>query len=377
MRCSTRYTGKLALMTIQENVPLAPLTTLQVGGTARFFAELRREDEVREAVQFAKRRELPLFVLGGGSNLVVADSGWPGLVLKIAIGGIASPTANDATGNAVLFSVGAGVNWDDFVAQAVAQNCAGVECLSGIPGSVGGTPVQNVGAYGQEVADTIESVRALDLKQDRIVVLPKPACGFRYRASIFNSTERGRYIILRVNYRLHRGGAPSLKYADLQRHFAGRVQENFSERPAEKTTPPSLAETRAAVREIRRSKGMLIVPGDEDCRSAGSFFKNPVLSEAQFQELAARAASKALEIPSYPALDAQKKVSAAWLVEHAGFSKGYATGAAGISNKHALALINRGNARASDIVELKDEIQRGVQEAWGILLEPEPVFVGF
>jgi UDP-N-acetylmuramate dehydrogenase len=353
------------------------LTTLQVGGAARFFAELRREDEVREAVQFAKRRELPLFVLGGGSNLVVADSGWPGLVLKIAIGGIASPTANDATGNAVLFSVGAGVNWDDFVAQAVAQNCAGVECLSGIPGSVGGTPVQNVGAYGQEVADTIESVRALDLKQDRIVVLPKPACGFRYRASIFNSTERGRYIILRVNYRLHRGGAPSLKYADLQRHFAGRVQENFSERPAEKTTPPSLAETRAAVRELRRSKGMLIVPGDEDCRSAGSFFKNPVLSEAQFQELAARAASKALEIPSYPALDAQKKVSAAWLVEHAGFSKGYATGAAGISHKHALALINRGNARASDIVELKDEIQRGVQEAWGILLEPEPVFVGF
>ncbi len=364
-------------MTIQENVPLAPLTTLQVGGPARYFTELRREDEVREAVQFAKLRELPLFVLGGGSNLVVADSGWPGLVLRIAIGGIASPTTNDTTGNAVLFSVGAGVNWDDFVAQAVAQNCAGVECLSGIPGSVGGTPVQNVGAYGEEVADTIESVRALDLKQDRIVVLPKPACGFRYRASIFNSTERGRYIILRVNYRLHRGGAPSLKYADLQRHFAGRVQENSSERPAEKATPPSLAETRAAVREIRRSKGMLIVPGDEDCRSAGSFFKNPVLSEAQFQELAARAASKALVIPSYPALDAQKKVSAAWLVEHAGFSKGYAAGAAGISHKHALALINRGDAKASDIVGLKDEIQRGVQEAWSILLEPEPVFVGF
>jgi len=163
----------------------------------------------------------------------------------------------------------------------------------------------------------------------------------------------------------------------LQRHFAGRVQESSSERHAEKKTQPSLAETRAAVREIRRSKGMLIVPGDEDCRSAGSFFKNPVLSEAQFQELAARAASKGLKIPSYPALDAQKKVSAAWLVEHAGFSKGYAAGAAGISNKHALALINRGDAKASDIVELKDKIQRGVQEAWGILLEPEPVFVGF
>jgi UDP-N-acetylmuramate dehydrogenase len=370
------WTGWLptGIMTIQENVPLAPLTTLQVGGAARYFAELQREDDVREATQFAKTRELPLFVLGGGSNLVVADSGWPGLVLKIAIGGITSPDTKDATGSAVLFSEGAGVNWDDFVARAVAQNCAGVECLSGIPGSVGGTPVQNVGAYGQEVADTIESVRAFDLKEDRIVVLPKPACGFHYRSSIFNGAERGRYIILRVNYRLKRGGAPSLKYADLQGHFAGRLAEN--------KTPPSLAEVREAVREIRRSKGMLIVPGDDDCRSAGSFFKNPVLSEERFKELARRAASKGLEIPSYPAprsqhKDAQRKVSAAWLVEHSGFFKGYAVGATGISQKHALALINRGDAKASDIVGLKDEIQHGVQEAWGILLEPEPVFVGF
>src|SRR5271165_4042749 len=309
-------------MTIQENVPLAPLTTLQVGGAARYFAQAKREDEVREAVDFAKTRELPLFVLGGGSNLVVADSGWPGLVLKIAIGGISAPTLQNATGNAVLFSVGAGVNWDDFVAQAVVQNCAGVECLSGIPGSVGGTPVQNVGAYGQEVADTIESVRAFDLKQDRVVVLPKPACGFRYRASIFNSTERGRYIILRVNYRLKRGGAPGLRYAELQKYFADRSAAQS----------PSLAETREAVRAIRGSKGMLIVPGDEDCRSAGSFFKNPVLGEDQFKELSARAASKGLVTPSYPApsypagrsqarsqcrdaLDhpTQHKISAAWL----------------------------------------------------------------
>lgn len=359
-------------MTIQENVPLSPLTTLQVGGSARYFADAKREDEVREAAQFVKSRELPLFVLGGGSNVVVADSGWPGLVLKIAIGGITSPTTNDTTGNAVLFSVGAGVNWDDFAAQAVVQNCAGVECLSGIPGSVGGTPVQNVGAYGQEVADTIESVRVLDMKEDRIVVLPKPVCGFRYRTSIFNSTERGRYIILRVNYRLKRGGVPSLKYADLQKHFA----ERFSER-IEKKTPPSLALVREAVLVIRRSKGMLIVPGDDDCRSAGSFFKNPVLSEEQFKELAARAASKALEVPSYPALEAQHKISAAWLVEHSGFAKGYEAGAAGISHKHALALINRGDAKASDIIGLKDEIQRGVEQTWGILLEPEPVFVGF
>jgi UDP-N-acetylmuramate dehydrogenase len=355
-------------MTIQEKVPLAPLTTLQVGGEARYFAELKREDELQEAVRFAKSRELPLFVLGGGSNLVIADSGWPGLVLKIAIGGITTPNANDAAGNAVLFGVGAGVNWDDFVAQAVAQNCAGVECLSGIPGSVGGTPVQNVGAYGQEVSDTIESVRALDLKQDRIVVLPKPACGFRYRSSIFNTSDRGRYIILRVNYRLKRGGTPSLKYADLQHYFAERLGKNKL---------PSLAEIRDAVREIRRDKGMLIVPGDDDCRSAGSFFKNPILTPDQFQQLRDRAAAHGLVIPSYPALDAQHKVSAAWLVEHSGFSKGYILGAAGISAKHALALINRGDAKASDIVELKEKIQHSVQEAWGILLEPEPVFVGF
>ncbi len=212
-------------MTIQENIPLAPLTTLQVGGTARYFAETKREDEVQEAAQFAKARDLPLFVLGGGSNLVIADSGWPGLVLRIAIGGITTPATSEAPGNAVLFSVGAGVNWDDFVAQAVVQNCAGVECLSGIPGSVGGTPVQNVGAYGQEVSDTIESVRALDLKENRIALLPKPACGFRYRASIFNTTERGRYIILRVNYRLKRGGTPNLKYADLQKFFAAQLAE--------------------------------------------------------------------------------------------------------------------------------------------------------
>ena len=356
-------------MTIQEMVPLAPLTTLKVGGAARYFAEGRREDEVREAVQLAKERGLPLFVLGGGSNLVVADSGWPGMVVRIAIGGITAPKTSDGASSAVLFSVGAGANWDDFVAQAVTQNCAGVECLSGIPGSVGGTPVQNVGAYGQEVSDTIESVRALDLKEDRIVVLPRPACGFLYRTSIFNTAERGRYIILRVNYRLKRGGTPSLKYADLQKYFA--------ERPAGKASMPALAEVRAAVCEIRRRKGMLIVPGDDDCRSAGSFFKNPMLTEPQFKELAARAASKGLEIPSYPALDAQQKVPAAWLVEHSGLTKGYALGEAGISHKHALALINRGDAKASDIVGLKDEIQHRVQEAWGILLETEPVFVGF
>jgi len=348
-------------MTIQENVPLAPLTTLQVGGPARYFAEAASEDDVRGAVDFARTKGLSLFVLGGGSNLLVADSGWPGLALKISIGGITQQEA----GGAVIYEVGAGVDWDEFVARAVTENCAGVECLSGIPGSIGGTPVQNVGAYGQEVSETIESVRAFDLKHGKALVLPSEACGFRYRTSIFNTTERRRYIISRVTYRLTPGGSPSLKYADLQKHFAGAGN------------PPSLAQVRTAVRQIRQSKGMLIIPGDPDCRSAGSFFKNPVLSENQFHHLSRRAESQGLKIPSYPALDAQRKVSAAWLVEHSGFAKGFTMGAAGISRKHALALINTGNARAADVVRLKEAIQHGVEVGWGILLEPEPVFVGF
>ena len=341
---------------------MAPLTTLHVGGPARYLAEVASEDDIREALDFAHAKAAPLFVLGGGSNLLVADSGWPGLVLKIAVGGIAHHVHDRG---AVVFDAGAGVEWDEVVALAVANNCAGVECLSGIPGSVGGTPVQNVGAYGQEVSDTIESVQAFDLLERRTVVLSREGCGFRYRSSIFNSTARGRYIILRVVYRLTQGGAPSLKYADLQKHFAGAER------------PPSLSEVRDAVRQIRQSKGMLIVAGDPDSRSAGSFFKNPVLSAGEFRELTSRAASKGLEIPSYPALDAQHKVSAAWLVEHSGFSKGFTLGAAGISRKHALALINTGNACAADIVRLKENIQRGVQDAWGVMLEPEPVSVGF
>jgi len=350
-------------MIIRENIALAPLTTLQVGGPARYLAQANCEEDVREAVDFAKTRNRPLFVLGGGSNLVVSDSGWPGLVLRMAIGDF----IGQSSGSSVLFTVGAGYDWDGFVSQAVAQNCAGVECLSGIPGSVGGTPVQNVGAYGQEVAETIESVRALDTRTNdgRIVTLPRPACGFRYRSSIFNTEELGRYIILRVNYRLRRAGEPTLRYGDLKKHFS------------ESKTPLSLSAVREAVLQIRRAKGMLLVPGDSDSRSAGSFFKNPVLTGAQFQDVTARAASKGLEIPSYPALEARHKISAAWLVEHSGFSKGFRLGAAGISTKHALALINPGNALARDIVQLKEAIQERVRSEWGIVLEAEPVFVGF
>jgi UDP-N-acetylmuramate dehydrogenase len=351
-------------MQLQENIPLGPLTTFRIGGPARFFVEARTIADVEESVGLARARDVPLFVLGGGSNLVVADSGWPGLVLKIGITGI-ERRAGAAEDGKTLFDVGAGESWDRFVSHAVMAHCAGVECLSGIPGSVGGTPVQNVGAYGQEVSKTIESVEVFDIKDNQVRDLCNEACGFEYRSSIFNTTERGRFIILQVTYGLAPGGEPHLEYADLKRHFEGRE------------TAPNLAETREAVRHIRARKGMLIVEGDPDCRSAGSIFKNPVLSEAQHANLEKRAAAKKLTIPSYPALEKSQKVSAAWLVEHSGFARGYGFGHAGISGKHALAIVNRGGATAAEILGLKDQIQQRVEEIWGVRLETEPVMVGF
>ena len=347
-------------MRLQENVPLAPQTTLQVGGPARFFVEADSAQAVQEAIAFARSRELEIFVLGGGSNLLVADAGWPGLVLKIAVPGI---DQRDCAQGKVLFEVGAGESWDGFVARTVAANCAGIECLSGIPGSVGGTPVQNVGAYGQEVSDAIESVQVFDLRDNQVRELCAEACGFAYRTSIFNTSERGRFVVLRVAYALTPGGAPTVEYADLKRHFEGKPG-------------PSLAEVREAVRQIRARKGMLIVEGDPDCRSAGSFFKNPVLSEEQHQDLQRRAAGKGLVVPSYPALERNRKVSAAWLVEHAGFARGYTLANAAISSKHALALVNRDGATAAEILALKNQIQERVEEVWGIHLQAEPVFVG-
>jgi UDP-N-acetylmuramate dehydrogenase len=346
-------------MQIRENVPLAPMTTLGVGGPARYFGQAHCLDDVREAVVYAGKKTLPLFVLGGGSNLVISDSGWPGLVVRIGITGIERRSGSS------IFEVGAGEEWDKFVACAVSQNCAGIECLSGIPGSTGGTPVQNVGAYGQEVAETIESVQVLDTRDNEIRELCNEACSFAYRTSIFNTSERGRFIVLRVDFSLSVDGQPRINYADLKRYFAGRDE------------PPTLAATREAVRQIRASKGMLITPGDEDCSSAGSFFKNPVLPDAEYESLRQRAQERGLQIPSYPALNAYRKISAAWLVENSGFHKGYRRGPVGISRKHALAIVNRGGAKAADIIALKEEIQQGVGETWGIQLHPEPVFVGY
>ena len=354
-------------MLLLENIPLAPLTTIKIGGPAKYFVEAKNAGEVQEAVAFACSRDLPLFVLGGGSNLVVADTGWPGLVLKIAIHGINQVQRSGHDDGKILFDAGAGESWDKFVSHTVMARCAGVECLSGIPGSVGGTPVQNVGAYGQEVAETIVSVQVLDLrdKDGQVRELCPEACGFSYRASIFNTSERGRFIVLRVTYALTPGGNPRITYADLKRHFEGRE------------TPPDLAETREAVRHIRACKGMLLTPGDPDCLSAGSFFKNPMLSEEQHEDLKKRAAARGWTLPSYPILETRKKVSAAWLVERSGFNKGFGFGRVGISTKHALAIVNRGGATAADVLALKEQIQHRVEEIWGVRLEPEPVMVGF
>jgi UDP-N-acetylmuramate dehydrogenase len=345
-------------MEIQQNVPLAPLTTLGVGGNARFFVRTASARDVEEAVAFSREEDLPLFVLGGGSNVVVADQGWNGLALQVGIPGIEEAGPGK-------FNVGAGVNWDSFVEHCVSRSYAGIECLSGIPGSVGGTPVQNVGAYGQEVSETITSVLAFDLSETRIRELTATECGFSYRASVFNTSQRGRYIILRATFALEPHGKPRLWYADLQKYFAGR------------DALPSLADTRTAALRIRASKGMLITPGDPDSRSAGSFFKNPVLTAAAHAELLGRAGQRHLAVPSYPALAQQHKLSAAWLVENSGFNKGYSRGHVGISTKHALALVNRDGATAAEILALKEEIQERVALAWGIHLEPEPVFVGF
>lgn len=344
---------------------LARYTTFGIGGPARWFVEAKDEGAIREAITWARERSVPVFVLGGGSNLLVSDAGFAGLVLHVAFTGIASSEDGDDR----IYRVAAGENWDRFVQHVVDDGCAGIECLAGIPGTVGGTPVQNVGAYGQEVAETIERVRVLDMETMRGVEMTNLECRFAYRSSLFNTTAKGRFLVTRVDYRLKRGGKPGLRYADVRKAFGVDAE-------------PSLAEVAAKVREIRRSKGMLLVDGDPDCRSAGSFFKNPAIPAEHFAELTQRLGA---EPPHYPAGERQVKLPAAWLIEHAGFAKGFAlSGVArvAISTKHTLALVNlaevgRGGATAAEVLELRDALVAGVKKRFGITLEMEPILVGF
>lgn len=352
-------------MLLEENKLLAPFTTLGIGGPARWFVKAASEEEIAEAAAWAGEHAQPLFVLGGGTNLLVADAGFDGLVVQVGLRGIARTEAQDQSGQ-VIYQAAAGEDWDGFVERAVADNCAGIECLAGIPGTVGGTPVQNVGAYGQEVASTIDLVRVYDLMEHSFVEFTAAECGFAYRRSRFNSTNRGRYLVTRVDYRLTPGGAPNLRYADLQRAFPAGSDVN-------------LIKVAAVVRRIRQSKGMLLVDGDPDCHSAGSFFKNPVVTEGQLRHIAAALGQEPPRFPAGPEAENAGcvKIPAAWLIEQAGFAKGYVLGSAGVSSRHTLALINRGGATAEEILALASRIADAVEARFGIRLEMEPVLVGF
>ncbi len=358
-------------MTIEENVLLGRLTTLGVGGSARYLARVRSEGDLVEAVEFARAQGLPVFVLGGGSNLLVRDSGFDGVVLRMEMVGELEFEEKDET---VEVTAAAGLDWDGFVLPMCERGLTGVECLAGIPGLVGGTPVQNVGAYGQEVAETIVSVRALDLEGMQFVSLSAAECGFGYRRSVFNSAVRGRYVVTAVTFRFSLGRSLELKYAELQRRFAGQS--------------PTPMEVYSVVREIRHGKGMLLVPGEADCRSAGSFFKNPVVDLAVYEAIAGAVGNPSMAksepwmghpvpypVPHWDAGDGKVKLAAAWLVERAGFHKGFVMGRAGISSRHSLAVVNLGGATAGEIVALRDEIVRRVEEKFGVRLEQEPVLV--
>jgi UDP-N-acetylmuramate dehydrogenase len=344
-------------MEILEHIPLAPYTTLGVGGPAKYFSVALNAEELVELFSWSSANVKHVFILGGGSNLLVSDAGFDGLVIKIDIQGVEF----DHYESGVLITAGAGEDWDHFVSRCVDRDLAGLECLSGIPGTVGGTPVQNVGAYGQEVSESIVSVRCFDRATGALVELSNGECGFEYRKSIFNTSDRERYVVLSVVYRLVPGGDPKIAYKDLQQKFEGRV--------------PSLKEARETVISIRRGKSMVIDPADPNSRSAGSFFKNPIVSPSVVDAIAEELGLD--RIPQFAAGDDNVKIPAAWLIEQSGFKKGYALGNAGISDNHSLAIINRGSATSAEIVALKDLIQKTVRDKFGISLQPEPIFVGF
>jgi UDP-N-acetylmuramate dehydrogenase len=318
-------------------LPLSDYTTLRLGGPAGRLVEARTDDELLAAAAD------DVLLLAGGSNVVIGDAGFPGTVVRILTRGV------ERDGD--VLHVAAGEPWDGLVARAVAEGLAGIECLAGIPGSVGATPIQNVGAYGQEVSDTIMSVRALDRRGGEVVDLAPEQCGFGYRTSRFKR-EPGAFIVLRVSFALHAGGVPRpIRYGELARAVGDA---------------PTLRDVREAVLDLRRGKGMVLDPADPDTFSAGSFFTNPILATAALPDGA----------PVFPQPDGRIKTSAAWLIEHAGFAKGHGDpDGIAISSKHVLALTNRGHGTTAQLLALAREIQDRVQASSGVRLEPEPVFV--
>ena len=342
-------------MQLEEHVPLAPLTTIGIGGPARFFFRAANVDEVREALDWARSRDLRVFILGGGSNLLISDDGFDGLVLHVDLRGITVESEDEYA----MVKVAAGEPWDAFVAMAVDRGWAGIECLSGIPGSTGATPIQNVGAYGQDVSETIVRVEALDRTTGLVTWFTNAECRFAYRSSLFKNHERERYVVVSVTFRLKRGGTAAVKYPELQRY----LDEHG-------IALDDLPGVRNAVIAIRKRKGMVIDRSDPDTRSDGSFFMNPVISAGEYETFA----RDWPDAPHFPAGDGVK-LSAAWLIEHAGFQKGYVHGNVGLSSKHTLAIINRGGGTAAEVSELVELIQGRVRDTFGIEMHVEPVFV--
>jgi len=336
---------------VEEQIPLAPLTTIGIGGPARFFVRATNVDEVRDALAWAHEHDQRVFLLGGGSNLLISDRGFDGLVIQLDLRGVTIESEDEYA----MVKVAAGEPWDAFVAMAVNKGWAGIECLSGIPGSTGATPIQNVGAYGQEVSETIARVEVLDRTTGLVTWFTNWDCRFGYRSSLFKNIERDRYIVFSVTFRLRRGGLAAVKYPELQRYIDERG-----------VSLDDLRGVREAVIAIRKRKGMVLDPADPDTRSDGSFFMNPIVPD--FEPF------RGLDVPHFPA-DNGVKLSAAWLIEHAGFQKGYVHGNAGISTKHTLAIINRGGGTANEVLELVRMIQNRVREKFGVELQPEPVIL--
>jgi UDP-N-acetylmuramate dehydrogenase len=348
---------------VRDDVPLAPLTTLELGGRARHLVEAPTEQAVLEALRWAQARGVPAFILGGGSNVVVGDRGFDGLVVRMTARGRAFATEGGET----RVTAAAGEPWDDLVADTVARGLAGLECLSGIPGLAGATPVQNVGAYGQEVAETIRAVRVVDRRDGSIAELAPEACAFAYRDSAFRRAPE-RWVVLAVTFGLRAGGAPTLRYRELADALAGDAA-------------PTLATTRATVLALRRRKSMVIDAADPNRRSVGSFFTNPIVAADVAERLAARAAALGLvpaaaDVPRWPAGPGRVKLSAGWLIERAGIVKGQRAGAVGVSTRHALALVHHGGGTTAALLALARTVRDAVAARFGVTLAPEPIFVG-
>ncbi|MER5790067.1 UDP-N-acetylmuramate dehydrogenase [Streptomyces sp. NPDC001980] len=344
-----------------HDAPLAPLTTFRLGGPATRLVTATTDAEVIAAVRAADDSGTPLLVIGGGSNLVIGDKGFDGTALRIATTGF------ELSGTTL--ELAAGEVWTDAVARTVEAGLAGIECLAGIPGSAGATPIQNVGAYGQEVSSTVTEVVAYDRRTGETVTLANEECAFSYRHSRFKADPE-RYVVLRVRFGLEDAGGLSapVRYAEAARALGAEPGDRVP-----------LADVREAVLKLRAGKGMVLDPEDHDTWSAGSFFTNPILTDEQFAAFHARVRERlgdAAEPPAYPAGDRRTKTSAAWLIDKAGFTKGYGSGAARISTKHTLALTNRGGATTEELLELAREVVAGVRDAFGVTLVNEPVTVG-